>query len=125
METPPKSKSKPDPTTTPQSTPKKNITNREYYDGHGAEDETASIESLSSTDSYVEIDIAASKAKEKKQESPSDDKIEHNFVLAEESLSDVKLHEKEGERRGGSGGETEKLGEDLELEKREGKSGRV
>jgi hypothetical protein len=81
MENPPRSKSKPDPTTTPQSTTKKNITNREYYDGHGAEDETASIESLSSTDPYVEVDIAASKAKEKKQESPSDDKAEQIFVF--------------------------------------------
>jgi hypothetical protein len=37
----------------------------------------------------------------------------------------VKLHEKEGVRRGGSGGEMEKSGEGLELEKADGKSGRV
>jgi hypothetical protein len=111
-ETPSKPKSKPDPATTPESTSGKNITNREYYDGYGAEHETASIESLSSTDSYVEVDIAGSEAKEKKQESASDEKIEQGFVSAEESLSDVKLHEKEGGRSG------------VELERGDGKSGR-
>lgn len=100
METPKKNKTNPDRNTTPKSASKKNITNREYYDGHDAESENASVESLSSTDSYIEVEMPTPKTKEKKQGSTSEDDMADSFVTAKSSHADK---EGDGKKKDESG----------------------
>lgn len=113
MVTPTKTKIKPD----SKSTPKKDITNREYYDGRDAELENASVESLSSTNSYVEVEMPTPKGKQKQDTTTSSgEDVADSFITVKSSHAG-----KEGggqskgvrKKKGGSGGGDGGLGEDM------------